>query len=136
MGILIVGLGPGPKGYITGQTVLALEKAEACYVQTALHPSIEIVKQAGIDFISLDEEYQKAQDFDALNRAVAEKIVEAGRERRIVFAVTGEASQGQSAVQTVWNRAKELGIEVGILPGLSTATAAMAAAALRWLSSA
>ena len=54
MGILIVGLGPGPKGYITGQTVLALEKAEACYVQTALHPSIEIVKQAGIDFISLD----------------------------------------------------------------------------------
>ena len=31
MGILIVGLGPGPKGYITGQTVLALEKAEACY---------------------------------------------------------------------------------------------------------
>ena len=105
MGILIVGLGPGPKGYITGQTVLALEKAEACYVQTALHPSIEIVKQAGIDFISLDEEYQKAQDFDALNRAVAEKIVEAGRERRIVFAVTGEASQGQSAVQTVWNRA-------------------------------
>ena len=29
MGILIVGLGPGPKGYITGQTVLALEKAEA-----------------------------------------------------------------------------------------------------------
>ncbi len=74
MGILIVGLGPGPKGYITGQTVLALEKAEACYVQTALHPSIEIVKQAGIDFISLDEEYQKAQDFDALNRAVAEKL--------------------------------------------------------------
>ncbi len=128
MGILIVGLGPGPKGYTTSQTVLALEKAEICYVQTALHPSIEIVKQASIGFISLDEEYQKAQDFDALNRAVAEKIVEAGRERRIVFAVTGEASQGQSAVQTVWNRAKELGIEVGILPGLSTAAAAMAEA--------
>ncbi len=80
-----MGWGPGPKGYITGQTVLALEKAEACYVQTALHPSIEIVKQAGIDFISLDEEYQKAQDFDALNRAVAEKIVEAGLEKDVLY---------------------------------------------------
>lgn len=128
MAILIVGLGPGPKGYITGQAIQALESAEVCYVQTALHPSVEIIKQAGIDFLSLDEEYQKAQDFDALNQAVAEKIVEAGREKRIVFAVTGEASQGQSAVKAVWEKAAALGIEARILPGLGTAAAAMAAA--------
>lgn len=128
MAIFIIGLGPGPKGYVTSQTMQALEKADACYVQTALHPSIEILKKAGIDFIPLDGEYQKAQDFDALNQTVAEKIVEAGQEKCIVFAVTGEASQGQSAVKAVWSRAKELGIETAIVPGLSTASAAMAAA--------
>ena len=128
MSISIVGLGPGPVGYVTDQTRQAILQADLCYVQTELHPSIAILKQEQIHYISFDEMYQNAQDFDALNESMAEKLVTQGRNQRIVFAVAGEASQGQSAVKTVWDRAQKEKVAIAILPGIGTALAAMAQA--------
>lgn len=128
MSIVIVGLGPGPQGMLTGQAIEALRGCQACYVQTAQHPAARQVDSLGIKFEAMDELYRSAKDFDALNEAVAQKLVDQGAGARVAFAVTGEASQGQSAVGAVLRRAGERGVKTTVIPGVGMAAAAMAAA--------
>lgn len=130
MPICIVGLGPGPKGYLTKQAEQALLNADCCYVQTAQHPAVESVKELGVEYQSLDALYEQAEDFDGLNKTMAEKVLEQANKKRVLFAVTGEASQGQSAVKAVVNLAEEKKMTVKILPGIGVAAAAMAEAGL------
>ncbi|MFR4009223.1 MAG: SAM-dependent methyltransferase, partial [Christensenellales bacterium] len=101
-----------------------------CYVQTAQHPAVESVKELGVEYQSLDALYEQAEDFDGLNKAMAEKVLEQADKKRVLFAVTGEASQGQSAVQAVMHLAEEKKMTVKILPGIGVAAAAMAEAGL------
>lgn len=128
MSIVIVGLGPGPKGMLTRQAEEALKNSQMCYVQTAQHPAARQVEQLGIAFEAMDEMYRAAEDFDALNESMAKTLVEKGAGARVAFAVTGEASQGQSAVNAVLRRAKEHAVETTVIPGVGMAAAAMAAA--------
>ena len=93
--------------------------AETLYLQTVEHPSAKPVREAGPAFVSMDDLYESAADFDALNEAIAERLVSGGD---CVYAVMGDGCFAQlPAIET---SAKKKGFRVEVLPGVSYAKAA------------
>ncbi|MBQ1632014.1 MAG: nucleoside triphosphate pyrophosphohydrolase [Clostridia bacterium] len=100
----------------------AVLHAETLYLQTTEHPSAKPVKDAGLAFISMDDLYESAEDFDALNDAIAARLVSGGD---CVYAVMGDGCFAQlPAIETA---AKRKGFRVDVLPGVSYAKAAFPA---------
>lgn len=96
--------------------------AETLYLQTAEHPSAKPVTDAGLAFVSMDDLYERAEDFDALNDAVAERLVSGGD---CVYAVMGDGCFAQ--LPAIERAAKRKGFRVEVLPGVSYAKAAFPA---------
>lgn len=96
--------------------------AETLYLQTAEHPSAKPVTDAGLAFVSMDDLYERAEDFDALNDAVAERLVSGGE---CVYAVMGDGCFAQ--LPAIERAAKRKGFRVEVLPGVSYAKAAFPA---------
>ena len=50
----------------------AIQNASVLYLQTREHPGARPVLEAGLPFVSMDDLYESAEDFEALNAAIAE----------------------------------------------------------------
>lgn len=96
--------------------------AETLYLQTKEHPSAKPVLDAGIAFVSMDDLYESAEDFDTLNDAIAARLVSGGD---CVYAVMGDGCFAQ--LPAVERAAKKKGFRVDVLPGVSYAKAAFPA---------
>ena len=97
----------------------AVACAETLYLQTAEHPSARPVLEAGLSFVSMDDLYETSEDFDALNCAIAERLVSGGD---CVYAVMGDGCFAQ--LPAIEKAAKKRGFRVDVLPGVSYAKAA------------
>lgn len=97
----------------------AVSCAETLYLQTAQHPSAQPVLDAGLAFVSMDDLYESAEDFDALNDAIADRLV-SGED--CVYAVMGDGCFAQ--LPAIEKAAKKKGFRVDVLPGVSYAKAA------------
>ena len=96
--------------------------AETLYLQTTEHPSAKPVTDAGLTFVSMDDLYENAEDFDALNDAIAARLTSGGD---CVYAVMGDGCFAQlPAIETA---AKKKSFRVDVLPGVSYAKAAFPA---------
>ena len=100
----------------------AISCAETLYLQTTEHPSAKPVLEAGLAFVSMDELYETAEDFDALNDAIAERLSSGGD---CVYAVMGDGCFAQ--LPAIEKTAKKRGFRVDVLPGVSYAKAAFPA---------
>ena len=96
--------------------------AETLYLQTTEHPSAKPVLDAGLAFVSMDDLYENAEDFDALNDAIAARLVSGGD---CVYAVMGDGCFAQ--LPAIEKAAKKKGFRVDVLPGISYAKAAFPA---------
>ncbi len=96
--------------------------AKTLYLQTTEHPSAKPVTDAGLAFVSMDDLYETAADFDALNDAIAERLVSGGD---CVYAVMGDGCFAQ--LPAIEKAAKRKGFRVDVLPGVSYAKAAFPA---------
>lgn len=100
----------------------AISSAQALFLQTERHPSAKPVLDAGLDYRSMDDLYETADDFDALNRAIAERLTES---ESCVYAVPGDGCfEQESAIRDACGKK---GFELVILPGVSYAKAAFPA---------
>ncbi len=100
----------------------AVSHAGKLYLQTAEHPSARPVLESGLSFVSMDDLYESAEDFDALNEAIAARLT-SGED--CVYAVPGDGCFAQlPAIETA---AKKHGFRVDVLPGVSYAKAAFPA---------
>ena len=97
----------------------AVKSADRLYLMTAAHPSAKPVLDAGLAFVSMDDLYESAADFDALNDAIAARLVSGGD---CVYAVMGDGCFAQLPV--IEQAAKKHGFRVHVLPGVSYAKAA------------
>ena len=96
--------------------------AETLYLQTTEHPSAKPVLEAGLAFVSMDDLYETAEDFDALNDAIAARLTSGGD---CTYTVMGDGCFAQlPAIETA---AKKKGFRVDVLPGVSYAKAAFPA---------
>ncbi len=115
----------------TPQTIsaAALERcknAKTLYVQTERTPCVLPLTQANLSYQTMDDLYETAEDFDALNAAIADRLLAACNAGEVVYAVPG-SGRGEALCELV-QLAKGAGIGVEFLPGAGFAQAAMAAA--------
>ena len=97
----------------------AIQNASVLYLQTREHPGARPVLESGLPFVSMDDLYESAEDFEALNAAIADRLT-AGED--CVYAVMGDGCFAQA--DAIAKAAKKRGFRVETLPGISYAKAA------------
>lgn len=100
----------------------AIERAPRLYLQTDRHPSANPIKAAGLAYTSMDDLYEAAEDFDALNGAIAERLTQGDD---CVYAVPGDGCFAQ--MDAIGAACREKGFTLCVLPGVSYAKAAFPA---------
>ena len=103
----------------------AILGAEKLLLQTAEHPSARWIAEAGLPFEAMDALYASSEDFDELNRRIANSVISAGD--GAVFASPGRGP-GAALRASLAAAAGKAGAELEYLPGAGYAEAAMCAA--------
>ncbi len=97
----------------------AVLSARTLYLQTTLHPSAAPVLREGLAFVSMDDLYEQAENFDLLHAAIAARLVSG---TSCVYAVMGGGCYLQ--LPAIRQAADKAGFSVRVLPGVSYAAAA------------
>ncbi len=119
MSISIIGLGPGDPGALTRRAWEALSAAKEVYLRTKHHPTISALP-TNPTYHSFDTLYEEAEDFAALYKDIAARILTLGkRPEGVVYAVPGHPLVGEATVTHIIERARSAGIPVEIIEGLS-----------------
>ncbi len=126
MTITIVGLGPGDAGLITRQAWHLLSAADTLYLRTGRHPAVADLPKT-LQLHTFDSIYQNAERFDEVYRLIAAEILRLGTQTDIIYAVPGNPFVGETTVAAVIRGAKDAGIPVRIVPGLSFVEPTLAA---------
>lgn len=119
MAITILGLGPGNPAHLTCQAWDLVSQADEIYLRTRQHPTVAALPEHLV-LHSFDDLYQTLADFATVYETIAERIVAlGGRARGVLYAVPGHPLIGESSVQRILARAREEGLVVQIVEGLS-----------------
>ncbi|MGH2542011.1 MAG: MazG family protein, partial [Ardenticatenaceae bacterium] len=125
--ITILGLGPGEWKHLTLEALAALNSHDEVWLRTRYHPLIEEMP-AHLAVHSFDAFYEEAEEFAALYRRIAEEVIRLGRrEEGILYAVPGHPWVGESTVFQIVGLAREKGIPVRVVDGLSFVEPVLAA---------
>lgn len=113
MPITIVGLGPGSPAQLTAGALDALQSGRPVLLRTAVHPTVKALEALGVHFATCDDLYERADSFEAVYEAVAQRVLSY---EDVVFAVPGHPLVGETSVKIVRGRAPG---RVEIVPGPS-----------------
>ena len=119
-GIKVTGLGPGRAGLITMESMELMEQAGTLILRTEIHPTVEALRERGLQFTSYDSFYQEADSFEELYSAIARDLLsraKAGGD--IVYAVPGSPLVAERTVVLLRQMAKEENVPLEIVPGMS-----------------
>jgi len=104
---------------LTAQGRDVIENAKTLFLQTKRHPSAKTVEEIRPDARSMDDLFESCEDFDELNRRIAERLADAGD---CVYVATGSIFSSQ--LPAIRERAKECGIDLQVLPHVAAGSAA------------
>lgn len=104
---------------LTAASIEALNSAKRLYLATKLSPCSAPVLESGRSFCDMDDLYESAADFDALNEAVANRLCSGAS---CAYAVPGDGCFAQ--FEAIRRLADERGFELKVLPGVSFIKAA------------
>ena len=74
--VVVVGLGPAGADLLLPAARAALERVPVRLVRTARHPAVDDLARDGIALEPLDLLYDRADDFDTVYAAIADRVVE------------------------------------------------------------
>ncbi len=118
-GITLLGLGPGDPGLLTRQAWDVLENNNEIYLRTDHHPVISSLP-VGLQVNSFDDLYEKGDTFELVYEAIVKRVLELGRRPQgVVYAVPGHPFIAEATSPEIARRAKEEGIQVNVVEGLS-----------------
>ncbi|HZU67787.1 MAG TPA: nucleoside triphosphate pyrophosphohydrolase [Ktedonobacteraceae bacterium] len=123
--ITILGLGPGRYDDLTLQAHALLAQAardgQTVYFRTLIHPTVEPIRQAlpGLRIESFDSFYDESTDWDSLYSQIAEQVCSLAAQSPVIYAVPGHPLVGEASVQLVMQMARERGLSMSIIAGLS-----------------
>ena len=118
-GITIVGLGPGQPAHWTVEAREVLEGAQEVYLRTRHHPAVAALP-AHLTVHSFDHLYEESETFAQVYQAIAEQVLALGqRPQGVIYAVPGHPLVGEESVRRVLAGARERGLSVRIVAGLS-----------------
>ena len=119
--IVVAGLGPGAWEQVTLEVKSLLESVGTIYLRTRTHPTADHLP-ANLDVRTFDHLYEREDQFDVIYRKIAEELVsiasDAGQEP-VIYCVPGHPAIGEASVRHLQTLAKERGIEVRLVAGLS-----------------
>jgi len=96
--VVVVGLGPGPSGLATQETLAAIERITTRFVRTMRHPSASLVSNA----VAFDDEYERHDTFAQVYAAIAARVAEAAlRDGTVLYAVPGSPSVLEDGVRAL-----------------------------------
>ncbi len=121
--ITVVTLGPGDPRYLTRQAESELRKSRHLILRTARHRTAEWLREEGVTFLDFDAMYDEYDDFDALHRAMAERLWREAAEHSVTFAVQDAVTDGAVAALRAL---RPEGAELRVLPGISSADVCLA----------
>jgi tetrapyrrole methylase family protein / MazG family protein len=96
----VIGLGPGPLGLITVETMELLTEAVEVLLRTSRHPCVSELEARGVRFRALDRHYEEGGSIQEVYAAIAREVVEEARGRgKAYYAVPGFAMLAERTVQ-------------------------------------
>ncbi len=117
--IIIVGLGPGDPGMIPLKVWEVLSSGSPVYLRTAVHPTVDWLREKGITFRSFDQHYQNAETFEEVYRTIASDLVAAAGRGTVIYAVPGHPMVAEDSVRLVLDLAEQAGLTTKVLPAMS-----------------
>ena len=110
----------------------ACKRADKLYLQTAHTPCALPIIEAGLPYVTMDDLYERSEDFDALRDAIVDRLLAACMEGDVVYAVPGRGMG--DGLKLLKEKAASAQITVHVLPGVSYAQAALSQAGLDYAS--
>ncbi len=104
MAITVVGLGPGHPGHLTVGALEALRSGRKVLLRTAIHPTVDALREMGIRFDTCDDLYEHGDSFEAVYEAVADRVLS---HEDVVYAVPGHPMVGEQTVRLLLERAPD-----------------------------
>ncbi len=104
----VLGLGPGPIGLVTLETMDILREAGEVLLRTARHPCVPELEARGVSFRPLDRHYERGGCMEEVYAAIAAEVVEEARRsgrgllRRPRFSHAGRAHGAAAAARRTW----------------------------------
>lgn len=126
MGITIIGLGPGGGRFLTREAWEKLSSAEIIYLRTSRHPTTPDLPP-GVPQYSFDYLYEAADDFAEVYEQITAELLRKGKEGDVVYAVPGHPNVGESTSTMLIERAKNKGVSVEVVSGISFVEPVLAA---------
>lgn len=118
-GIVLLGLGPGDSSLMTRKAWDVIGNASEIYLRTEHHPAVEDLPDHLL-IHSFDDLYEKHESFDKVYEEIVTKILELGkRDEGVIYAVPGHPFAAETTTIEISRQAKELGIDVHVVDGLS-----------------
>lgn len=118
-GITVLGLGPAGAQFWTQEAVRLLQEVDELYLRTERHPAVEEIPQH-VTRHSFDRLYEKADSFEEVYRGICDELLQLGeRDGGVVYAVPGHPTIGESTVVRLRQVAKEKGLPLRIVGGVS-----------------
>lgn len=118
--IKILGLGPGSKDSLTIGTLETLKSGVKTYFRTEIHPTVEYIKELGIEFETYDHKYEENESFDEVYNSIAEDIIKRHDEHKnLIYAVPGHPLVAEKSVINLLKLCEEKGIETEVVTAVS-----------------
>lgn len=86
--IRVISAGSGDPAVMNETTRAALRSADCLVLRTARHGLVGFLAEENISFLSMDEIYEQADDFDGLSRKTAAALWDMALKRNVTYAVT------------------------------------------------
>lgn len=115
--IIIVSIGQGDPDLLNEKTIRTLRESNHLLLRTGRHPIAVWLDSNNIAYQTLDHFYEDADDFDQLNRLIADYIFNEASENTVVYAVPD--SLMDSTVKALF-RTKPDHIHISVIPGVGS----------------
>ena len=118
-GITILGLGPGDPQLLTRQAQNVIDGLQEIYLRTERHPTVESLPKK-IEAHSFDHLYDQAEKFEDVYSQIIDQVLALGeRPEGVTYAVPGSPFVAEATCPEIFRRAKENGLPVRVVEGLS-----------------
>ncbi len=129
-GITLLGLGPGEPDQLTREAWDLLSNAQEVWLRTRQHPTVAALPPQ-LQVHSFDELYENEHSFDTVYAAITERVLELGqRAQGVIYGVPGHPFIAEATGPEIARRAREQGIPLRVVDGLSFLEPAFAALGL------
>ncbi len=109
--LCIVGLGPGNPDDISLGAWRALSDAEFVILRTRIHPTVTFLDEEGINYVTCDDIYESAGDFEAAYQEIVDRVMQAALSGlRVAYAVPGHPSVFEATTGMLREKCGEAGV--------------------------